>query len=323
MGQRYSFGIAVTAGAEAAGVPLHALHTDIDAICRARDALVPLAERLGVDPPRPGLAGLAYCHVSTLGCEVTISSESVEPWARPCISDPAEIDELTEPDDYLAAGVVPDRLALAERLKAARPDASTGIGHDYEGPVTTAALMMGQDFFTLPYDDPARAHRLMEFATRSAVNYARTLRAHQGRPVAGGRQGICDDFAGMFGPEQFAEFVAPYWEMMYQGLEAESRGMHSELLREEHMPFLAAAAIDEYDPSVDQYLTPETLKRSCPVPYTLRMWPSEVRDHSADELVEMYRYRASFEPVFISFALSCLSEEEKAAALLAVARELA
>ena len=53
------------------------------------------------------------------------------------------------------------------------------------------------------------------------------------------------------------------------------------------------------------------------------MWPSEVRDHTAAELVEMYRYRASFEPVFISFALSCLSEEEKAAALLEVARELA
>ena len=323
MGQRYGFSIAVTAGAEAAGVSLHALHTDIDAICRAHDALVPLAERLGVDPPQPGLAGLAYCHVSTVGCEVVISSESVEPWVRPCISDPADIDDLAEPDDYLAAGVVPERLALAERLKAVRPDASTGIGHDYEGPVTTAVLMMGQGFFTLPFDDPARAHRLMEFVTRSAVNYARTLRAHQGRPVGGGRQGICDDFAGMFGPEQFAEFAAPYWEMMYQGLEAESRGMHSELLREQHMGFLAAAAIDEYDPSVDQYLTPETLERSCPVPYTLRMWPSEVRDHSAEELVEMYRYRASFEPVSISFALSCLSEEEKAAALLEVARGLA
>ena len=323
MGQRYSFSIAVTAVAEAGGVPLNALHTNIDAICRAHDAIVPLAERLGVDPPQPRIAGLAYCHVSTLGCEVVISSESVEPWARPCISAAAEIDDLAEPADYLAAGVVPERLALAERLQAARPDASTDIGHDYEGPVTTAALMMGQDFFTLPFDDPARAHRLMEFVTRSAVTYARTLRAHQGRPLGGGWQGICDDFAGMFAPEQFAEFAAPYWDMMYEGLEAESRGMHSELLREQHLPFLAEVGIDEFDPSVDQYLTPETLKRSCPVPYTLRMWPAEVRDHTPAELVEMYRHRASFEPVSISFALSLLSEEEKVAALLDVARELA
>jgi len=323
MGQRYWFGIVETAIAESAGVTLYDLHTDVDAICRAYETIVPVAERLGVDPPRPGLAGCAYPHVSTLGNEVMITSNSVEPWTRPCLHRPEDIDALAEPDDYLAAGIVPKRLALAAELKRRRPDASDQIGHDFEGPLTTAALMMGQDFFTLPYDDPARAHRLLEFVTRSAANYARTIRAHQGRSVGGGRQGVCDDFAGIFGPELFAEFVVPYWNMLYEGLAAQTRGLHSELLREGHLHFLSDIRLDEYDPSVDQYLTPETLRRSCPVPFTLRMWPAEVRDYSAKELVAMYRARAEFEPVFISFSLSYLHEEPKIAALLEAARELA
>ena len=219
--------------------------------------------------------------------------------------------------------MVPGRLRLAEQLKQRLPDAMVHIGHDFEGPATTAALMMGQSFFTLPYDDPERAHRLLEFVTRSAVNYAKTIRAHQDRPVTGGRQGMADDFAGMFQPELFVEFVVPYWNRMYEGLEAESRFLHSELLRQPHLAYLRQIALDVYDPSVDQYLTPEILKQSCPCAFTLRMWPAEVRDHSADELTAMYRRRASFGPESISFGLSYLSEEPKVAALLDVARELA
>ncbi len=323
MGQRYSFGIVDTAVAESAGVTLYDLHTDVDAICRAYDAVAPVAERLGVDPPTPSLAGMAYNHVSTIGCEVQITARAAEPWVRPCIDGPEDIDGLREPTDYLAAGVVGDRLALAAALKARRADASERIGHDFQGPVTTAVLMMGQSFFMLPHDDPARAHRLLEFVTRSAIHYATTLRTHQGRPVAGGRQGICDDFAGIFPPRLFAEFVVPYWNMMYEGFAAETRGLHSELLREEHLKHLADIKLGEYDPSVDQYLTPEMLTRSCPCEFTLRMWPSELRDHSPGELAAMYRRRAGFDPVFISFHLAALAEEPKIAALLEVARELA
>ena len=79
MAQSYSFGIADTAMAEAAGVTLYDLHTDVDAICRAYEAVEPVARRLGAEPPRPRLAGMAYPHVSTIGAEVKITSNSVEP----------------------------------------------------------------------------------------------------------------------------------------------------------------------------------------------------------------------------------------------------
>jgi len=323
VGQAFRCSIGETALAEAAGVSLYDLHTDVGAMIAAADAGAPIADRLGLDPPKPHLPGLAYPHVSTLGCELTLAPGAAEPWVRPCITRPEDIDALAEPDDYLTSGIVPRRLALLEELKARRPDAVGGIGHDYEGPVTTAALMMGQAFFMLPHDDPARARRLLTFVTRSAVRYARAIRARLGRPVAGDGQGIPDDFAGIFAPARFAEVVVPYWNAMYEGLDADRRFLHSELLREEHLRFLADVKLDEYDPSVDQYLTPEVLRRSCPCPFTLRMWPAEVRDGSPVELVAAYRRRASFGPTIITFALGRLADEPKIAALLDVAQELA
>jgi len=298
MGQLYSFAIAETALAEAAGVSMYDLHTNVDAMCRVCDCIAPLAERLGVDPPAPHLAGFTYAHVSALGCDA-------------------------EPEDYLGGELIRSRLALAAELKRRRPDAAGRIGHDFEGPITTAALMMGQSFFLLPYDDPARAHTLLDFVARSAVNCAKAIRTRYGEPPTGGFQALPDDFAGMFGPDRFAEFVVPYWNRIYEGLGAGTRWLHSELLREGHLKHLPDIRLDTYDPGVNQYQTPEILQRCCPCEFTLRIWPSAVRDQTAEQIVETYRRYASFHPTSITFGLQCLDEEPKAAALLAVARELA
>ena len=99
MGQRFAFGIVDTAIAQSAEVSLYDMHTDVDAICKAYETIAPVAQRLGVDAPTPRLPGLAYCHVSTIGCEVKFSSNSVEPWTRPCIKRMEDIDDLSEPDD--------------------------------------------------------------------------------------------------------------------------------------------------------------------------------------------------------------------------------
>jgi hypothetical protein len=286
------------------------------------EAVRPLAERLGVDPPRPHLAGLAYLHVSTLGAEVRMAPELMEPQVVPCVREPSDIDGLQEPKNSLATPLVAQRLALAAELKDPCPDASTMIGHDYEGPITTATLLMGQDFFTLPYEDPARAHRLLEFSTRTAIHYTQALCEHQGREL-GETVGIPDDFAGIFPPSMFGEFVLPYWDRLYTELGARRRFLHSELLRESHLPLLGDLRISTFDPSVDPYLPAEVLARSCPVSYGLRIWPSQVLEHSADELVAMYRHYAAFGTEYITFGMGRLDEEAKMAALLSVARELA
>ena len=197
-GQAFSFTFADALVAEAGGVPQAALHTDVDAICHAFDAVRPVAARLGVNPPKPRLAGLTYVHVSTLGARVTIKPDAPEPRITPCIRSPEEIDLLEEPPDYLGCSLVSQRLKLVKKLRQRRPEAATGIGHDFEGPITSAVLLMGQGFFTLPYDDPARAHRLLAFCVRSALNYCRALREHRGEAFVPGPRGLPDDFAGIF-----------------------------------------------------------------------------------------------------------------------------
>jgi len=303
--QPYSFGFSDSALAEAAGIPMDALHRDVDAICLAHDAIVPLARRLQVEPPRPCLGGFAYSHVSSLGAEVEFAAGS-EPNVRPILRTPEDIDRLHEPDDYLACGVVPQRLRLLEELQKRRPGVGNYIGHLYEGPITTAVLLMGQDFLMLPYDDPARAHRLLSFCTDSALHYARALREHFGTQLEAGEVWIPDDFAGMLPPGLFDEFVLPYWERLYTGLLAAQRGLHSELLREEHLPLLEKMKIALFDPSADQYLTPEICRRSCPVPFMRIILSWDIWDKTADELQSLYRHTASHEPALISFCLSFL-----------------
>jgi len=290
--QPYSFGFADSLLAESGEAPLDALHSDVDAICRCYEAVVPLAERLGVKPPRPRLA--------------------------------ERIDDLSEPADYLSQGVVPDRLAALEALLERRPDAARSIGHMYEGPVTTAALMMGPDFFVLPYEDPRRAHALLRFCTDSAANYANAIQERLvGSLEPNGPVGIPDDFAGILPAAMFGEFVAPYWDRLYQRLGATERHLHSELLRPEHLPYLRDLEIAAFDPSADQYVTPELLRERCPVPFTGRVQSWDMRDNTPDALQLLYRRIAQYEPVSISFYMDTVAIEEKAVALLEVARELA
>jgi hypothetical protein len=135
--------------------------------------------------------------------------------------------------------------------------------------------------------------------------------------------GIPDDFAGMFDPPTFERMVVPCWERLYSGLGATSRFLHCELLREGHLAALAGVKITEYDSGVDQYLPPEALKRSCPVPFSLRIWPAWVQSKDAEELVGIYRRFASFHPTSISFHLERMADLSKIERLLKVARELA
>ena len=117
--QPYTFGLADSLLAEVGGVPLDVLHRDVDAICRCYDKIQPLADRLGIEPPRPRLAGFSYNHISTLGVEV-VFPEGSEPNVVPLLRRPEDIDQLREPEEYLEAGVVPERLQTLHELLARR-----------------------------------------------------------------------------------------------------------------------------------------------------------------------------------------------------------
>jgi hypothetical protein len=157
----------------------------------------------------------------------------------------------------------------------------------------------------------------------SAQNYARSVIEHFGEAASAFMTGgFPDDFAGMFGPNLFGEFVVPYWEQLYQWMNAGQRMLHSELLRVEHLPFLEQVKLDYYDPGVDQYLTPELLRAHFPMKFQCRITEWQVRDLDAKALQVRYRYLAEFEPYSIQFELTRLQDMQKIKALLEVAREL-
>ena len=320
-GQPFSCGIADSAIAEAGRVPLDALHFDVDAILHAYDAIQPVAERLGLPAPKPKLAGFCYAPQAGLGMKIVFPPGS-EPKPEPLIDSPEEIDGLKEPADYLASELTQRRLAAVRELRRRCPEAGTSIGHMVEGPVTTAALILGPAFFTLTYDDPERAHRLLDFSVRTAVGYAQAISAHNAAPRWPGPRGIPDDFAGMLGPAMFGELVVPYWNQLYEGLLATHRSLHSELLAVGHMPFLVEAGISMFDPSADQFLTPELLRDHCPAAFRLSIHNWHVDDRNERELQDLYRYMASFKPTSIGFSLARLDQEPKLQALVQVAREL-
>lgn len=321
MGWEYGFGFTDAFVAETGGIPLSLFHFDARAIVKAFESMKPLAERLGVPPPVPRMAGFGYPHVAALGAEI-VFPENSEPKPVPVIKTPEDIDRLEEPADYLKAPLIRRKLDVLAELKKYCPGTPDFIGHSYEGPVTTSVLLMGQDFLTLPYDDPERAHRLLSFSTESALNYARAIARHLGAPyISGGRIGIPDDFAGMFPPALFEEFVVPYWRRLYEGLDSAERELHSELLRKEHLPFLKQLNIAVYDPGADQYLTPGMLAEYCPCAFTLRIQAWEIDNLPAEELEKLYCSLHGYKPLSVSFFMDSADEEPKIKRLLETAKK--
>ena len=309
--------------AQLAGVALHDTHFDADAIFKVYDRIRPLADELGVPAPKPRLAGFAYSHLAALGARI-VFAEDGEPNVEPMIHAPEDIDRLQAPADYLAAPLVQNRLRLAAELGRRNPEAlGTFIGHYNEGPLTTAGLLIGPDFFTLLYDDPARAHKLLQFSTKTALQFGRALHRHWFGDAPAKPRGLADDFAGMLPPAMFGEFVVPYWNMYYEGQPAGPRSLHSELLREDHLPYLSAAQIAAFDPGADQYLNPELLRQKCPCPFRILIKSWEINDMTAGQLEKLYRDTAACQPLNIRFSMDSMAQLEKVRHLLKVARELA
>lgn len=319
MGQKFNFTFSDTLIAQVGEVTLSQLHFDAKAVLKAYPRLKPLAKRLGVQPPKPRLAGFVYPHIASLGTKIDFPVDS-EPKPHLLLLSPQEIDELVEPENYLSCSIIQKKLAALEEIKSLFPDTPDFIGHLLEGPITTAMLLMGSDFLVLPYDDPERAHRLLEFCVRSALHYAQSITKYFRRPLQ--INGFPDDFAGMFPPTVFKEFVVPYWEKTFKGIKAIERDLHSELLRIEHLPFLKVVNVKYFDPGADQYLTPPLLSKHCPCKFQTRILSWHIHNLSCEELEKMYKQISKYKPSLICFTMWRLEDEPKIKSLLKLAKKL-
>ncbi|MCM8818102.1 MAG: hypothetical protein NC915_01285 [Candidatus Omnitrophica bacterium] len=321
MGQKFNFSLSEYLLFELTDINFYQLHFDAKKIVEGYKKLEEVAKELEVPAPIPKMAGFAYPHIASLGAKIEFPFDG-EPKPFPLIKNVEDIDNLKEPEDYLGAHLIQKKLKTLEELKKLVPETPNTIGHLYEGPITTAVLLMGEEFFVLVYDNPEKAHKLLNFCVKSALNYTKTILNYFGDKINEGPKGICDDFAGILPPRLFPEFVLPYWEEMYQGLKATERHLHSELLREEHLKFLKDVKIEVFDPSADQYLNGEILLKSCPCKFTLRIQTWEIFNLSVDELEKLYIKLSSYKPVAITFNLPRLVDIPKIKRLLKIAKEL-
>ncbi|MHB9032939.1 MAG: uroporphyrinogen decarboxylase family protein, partial [Anaerolineae bacterium] len=158
-----------------------------------------------------------------------------------------------------------------------------------EGPVTTAGLLSGQRFFEACLCDPPAAHRLIDLCTNLNISWYRAedqaLGTHH--RVAG----IADDYAGLLSPALWPEFVLPYYQRLCAELGPDGCALHSELLRETHLPLLHHLPLVSLNLGENQYLGPEQVARELPdVPFGWHLKAvSEMQQGKHSSIKQRYR----------------------------------
>ena len=83
------------------------------------------------------------------------------------------------------------------------------------GPIPSAFALAGENLLLWTLTEPSRVHKLMRIVTESFINCVRYFDQCAGRNRNAGI-GLGADIAEMFSPEQFQEFVVPYYKMVYE-----------------------------------------------------------------------------------------------------------
>lgn len=144
---------------------------------------------------------------------------------------------------------------LGRRFPGENVPKFTGFG--YEGPVTTAVLMRGSDFFYDIYDEPEKCKELLELLAVGAGKCANFARLKSGGKINDYAYSICDDFAALMPPTMMSEFVFPYWYKFGDTITLDKPTrffLHCEGMTPKHLEYLAPAHINHFQPSVSPAL---------------------------------------------------------------------
>jgi hypothetical protein len=99
--------------------------------------------------------------------------------------------------------------------------------------------------------------------------------------------------------------------------------VHTELLRPDHLPLLAECGIQQFDPGVDQHVTPRDLTERCPCDWQIPIRPWHMNADSPEAVLAEYRELASYEPKLVEFSLFEIGQIDNFLAVLELAQEMA
>lgn len=311
-----------------AGVRYDRVFTDLDAIVEAYRKGRPLAEALfgpDVQMGGPAWAGNSYGHVNGLGAELYFPEGSEVGLSREhmCASLDEGIALLKKDIDFRNAGLFPQYLKLWEGLKRAFPEFNLRFtGFKAEGPMTTAWILRGHDFFTDLYEQPEKAKEFLRLGVESILKYRETERAVNGLPLFGeSGAGVADDVAAMISPRMWPEFVVPNLERHYAAQTNGPRSAHIENLSVDHLRFLDELGVASYDPSVSGKLTPALIRANCSARFSWRLNATHYPDRSSDGIQRwVYEAVADGAPAVITNVDRSMCNEKSAEKINAFCR---
>ena len=204
---------------------------------------------------------IAYMHLVALGAKLEMR-DGGEPNIRPFASDIDEaigILKSRENFDYASMKEANALLELCEYLGKRFPDegVSKFAGFGHEGPVTTAVLMRGSDFYCDIYEEPEKCKELLQLIAESSGRHANFVRLTSGGKINDYAYSICDDFAALLPPDMMSEFVFPYWYVFGDTttLDKPTRFfLHCEGVTARHLDTFHEAHINHFQPSVSPAL---------------------------------------------------------------------
>ncbi len=243
-----------------------------------------------LDGRAPSAASLSYGHLVSLGAPLNIPEEG-EPNVRPfasSIEEGIEILKAKRGCDFFDNPIAQHYIAVNKLLQERFPEQSISpiAGYGYEGIITSAVLMRGQDFLCDLYDEPELVHEFLELLNESIIEFVKAQRRINGQPeIAQNWAGCCDDFASLIPPYMWEEFVVPYWKHYYESLTTGgTRFMHCENTYPEQLRYLKAAGITRYQPSVAERLTIENVRENTDLQFDWLLYAYRVVDMTDAEI---------------------------------------
>ncbi len=317
----WSIGIPPEVITEYVGIKLGEYYRSPEVMLKARLEAADIFHRLYGLPKRGvGPSYSAYVEASQLGVEVIFPDDNVPMVKGPVVNSARDVHKLKILDprkEGLMARSIKTYRYMKEQVGDSVP---VGLGGT-EGPVTTAAVVRGQDFFVDILLHPKEMHKLLEIVTEVSLLIRKTIEQVTGRKMRS--TSIGDDFSGLLSPDQYEEFALPYHKIIYEEFGIEGRNLHSELLRRDHLKFLSLLGVTHYDPGCDQYLEVRDILDEIPqIPFSFNLKTSQDMMQGTPESIRTKYIRAVEEGAPEMTTEICRgTPRENVAAFVRVARE--